>query len=208
MKIRKLPATEFVFPIQMVLWGIKLWLFCIGKTRQWLLACRATHPLLVYIWLIVQTQLCTFLIINQQSDKEYIAECRQQPIQISNTLWILCQHVYLLFAAFCLKIPMLFHFIYLFVWLFIYFSLAGFNKAIKLHLLTFFTNPERWITLRKWKNEIAWVRFYPHINILSIILSLFNIILKFSYQLPNKYTFVDTSSIQWDFSHYHKGKEQ
>lgn len=99
-------------------------------------------------------------------------------------------------------------FVYLFVWLFIYFSLAGFNKAIKLHLLTFFTNPERWITLRKWKNEIAWVRFYPHINILSIILSLFNIILKFSYQLPNKYTFVDTSSIQWDFSHYHKGKEQ
>lgn len=134
MKIRKLPATEFVFPIQMVLWGIKLWLFCIGKTRQWLLACRATHLLLVYIWLIVQTQLCTFLIINQQSDKEYIAECRQQPIQISNTLWILCQHVYLLFAAFCLKIPMLFHFIYLFVWLFIYLFCCCEWSLIFIHL--------------------------------------------------------------------------
>lgn len=102
--------------------------------RQWPLACRATRQLLVYIWLTFQTRLCTFLIINQQSDKGYIAESRQQPIQTSNTLWILCQHIYLLFAVFCLKIPMLFHLFYLFIYLvsylLTYFFLAGVNKAV------------------------------------------------------------------------------
>jgi len=101
----------------MVVGGIELWFLCAVTSRQWPLACRGTCQLLVYIWLTFQTQLCTFLIINQQSDKGYIAESRQQPIQNSNTLWILCQHIYLLFAVFCLKIPMLFHFIYLFTYL-------------------------------------------------------------------------------------------
>lgn len=128
---------KFLSSIQMVVGGTELWFLCVVISRQWPLACRATRQLLVYIWLTFQTQLCTFLIINQQSDKGYIAESRQQPIQTSNTLWILCQHIYLLFAVFCLKIPMLFHLFFLFIYLLTYFSLAGFNKGVKLHLLTF-----------------------------------------------------------------------
>lgn len=128
---------KLLFPIQMVGGGIELRFLCVVTSIQWPPACRATCQLLVYIWLTFQTQLCTLPIINQQSDKGYIAEPRQQPIQTSNTLQILCQHIYLLFAVFCLKIPALFHFIYLFT----YFSLAGFNKAVQIHLLTFFHKP-------------------------------------------------------------------
>lgn len=133
-----LPLQQLL-PIQMVVGVIELWFLYVVTSIQWPLAHRASHQLLVSICSMVQTQLCTFLIINHQSDKGFIAESRQQPIQASNTLWILCQHNNLLFAEFCLKIPMLFLAL---IYLLTCISLVGFNKAMKLHVFTFFTNPE------------------------------------------------------------------